>query len=1626
MRILPKTKHSYSILICLFLLALLTSCVQDAGTKRKKSTLEEKATIDTTTPTIPSKLNFFQNNSIQYNTLLPVPADFQGQIYFRGNEVHEYAQNNNSSVQCLVSIFPNSTTNKILISAATPRFFNNFATNTKEYYYLINFSDKTSTQNFCQTVDLISAMGTAYPTYSIAYSLAEVCPTCSASQLVTSSVELYSGGGSNISNISSSYLKVQITAANNSSDPNLVTCSTSTTCIAKGYDCCSLGQCVSDKQLKNGVDQTDADYLQSVQDILSTPSKIYDYPQFYHLCSSNVTPDPTPTSFSDAIDQAARRLEELQELYDCTSPTNSEVGLCTVTTDSPTTGNTYETLADDQNFSSIYSGTIGIPSHSLNRIIHSGETIFENNTYSASDLTIGVGNNNLTDKQSITLLNVASPTAKRDELKIRYHIDGSCEKVNSSLARCYKIYEQGQNKGLTTDHFPASNDFLVPVYANTTMSIKVEVDDAPYLEGSHWSLLASSPAVVTFLGTGLQVADTQTVKITFFVDTNVNNVLQLKQTSLERIQEICECANTVCRLEPKIENSVVVDYNCIYPQPPRPDPPLVQNVLLNSKSVAQLFFDTTGVYQSSPDLTMTQEGNEFTYTKGDLLKPNNVATDIGFNEIYGSFNHDTTAPVPATKVDVKAGKSYIVYVNSGSFSTCYYCGNDFYSGLAKIFPQSFLYQGGGYSPAPAQTDRFSSETYRADDLLFGRACFVPATMIPWTHRANSDRQQQRLLRQNGQHFLFANGYQRDWYGFDYGSVIGSFDGVRWFSIGNSRRIKATTNRLFLAINAYFGDQTITNTFNLTVVDASTVLDADNEINNNFESRGAECQKYHVCETDQDCAGQLGWDYVCETVSNMSTNWPKFDANGQERPNQEETLNILQLFETAQGGPKRCVYRGRGAACHTNYNVTDENNAYSGTTKPGLHACSSNNYCQSFVSGVPVAKFNNRISRYGKSPTVQNANSIPVSDADTFGLGARNLGRPYDWNGLEEININASANLSHNKISALCIPGRSPSSTNILTAHSNTPGNDYGGDQVIGMGMTLTGTGSSEYLSSCSIFDSSGDYWVLDSSNFTKNLNDNELVRLAGQQAISTNSLALLETLSGIELTKDFDSEQVTDIIHQKNRCLRAPGSTCFSNFECAPSNWVASRVSNIDSDSSTVQTTLNKYEVQFWQEGLICSQEDAPTASDFSLGNNRCCRETGKTITIGSLADQTGFAAPDTTLPNFDNQNIPGLGALSLSSSSRYSRLSTIYDLMSNATEYPPIEGAGKDFCTQNGTCKTTNDLDKQYNSIAAMAERTCCSANWVRNFSKNGNGGGHEWGPGKMQNIPKESFKCLNWLQCSGATCGTNFTCNHTEQPDDPDCLARTVTNSEANTIFDWVSNLEMLGIPQVRVKSDDFADILCRVDPNDQSLAGTTAPPNLISNIAADGEFTDGSGNYFSGDDMTNFDSGLKEVFSPDEFSCCLPPGTTVADGTDASSCCTGFINSQTKKCQFKDFSNLSVYFNRYISSGAKDLSSGEIDPKSGFIKNFDTVIRLACQINACASGKVVLGVSHSDLKVPGTKHQGSSYRHKRFIDDNSDASNFSGLADLYDDGLRWNNNVYCAPVDSNLPNTFDCSSF
>lgn len=1627
---------------------LVASCVPQAqkGT-RKTASAGSSATDDTAAPEEPNftnQLNYFQDGATSSSSSLVLKTTMSSAFYLRGSEVNSYISKvNTSDVQCLVLNFsdtlgyPNEDN---LVIAALPRNFFNFSTNQREYYYLVDPSDKSQNQSFCQKVGLINAVGIGGD--SIVYSISELCPSCPGLTLSTETVSMRTSGGVAISNIQTSYLGLKIQKVNssqggNNNDP---TCSSNSDCTSLGYDCCSSGICITDKSVKSTVDQSSADFKNILNLISSGPGAIYDYPDYFNLCPTSVIVTPTPTPTTDPEREALLRFEHLKELYNCTNPIEGEMAICTSVYEDVQNAGTqdFTTAEDDRSF---YDLNNNLPQHSIYEIVYAGKTLFklgDGNApiYDSADVEIPTGSNNLIGNDDlvnpITIKLKATPgsNAPDDILRIRYKVDGSCVRISSALAKCTKYYIQGQSAGKVNDHFPSSNRFSLPYYADTTRTVKVEVDETTRLAGTHYQLVAGSPAYVEFLGTGLQVLDTQEVKVTYFVDLGAHEtLLKSKEEALSEIeQNICQCTTGTCGLDPVYNESngaqVLVDFQCRYDSSGNTEVPLNQTVLLSAKTVPVKYYDETGIYRATINTqTPAQEGKEFLYTKGNLLKPNNLAEYIGFNEIYGSLTSKAGSAIPAREVKIKSGKTYDIFVDSGTFSSCYYCGNDYYNAIAALFPKNFLYRGGGILPdATTTNERASNTDMRKDDMIFGRACFVPATMIPWSHFPQSETIAQRQRRMQTQHFYFANGYQRDWYGFDYGSIIGSFDGIWWFSIGNQRRIKATSNKLFLAVNAYFGDQTLESTYSVTVSDASTVPASGSTVTSDYQSDGAQCQQYHSCSVDTDCVTKLGWEYSCETVSSIKSSFPRFDVNANEIPDTELIQTLFTRIGSSTGGPKRCVYRGRGSPCTPDFNLGSDSESYSFSKAAKLNMCSQNSYCQVYNNGSNIERFNNRISRFGRSIAYQNASSdVTENDLDTFGLGARIIGRPLEYQGSEIVDPVVQANLLHNNVGAVCLPGRNPSpaAQDLISQHTSVPSVIHNGDKVNGQGVTLAGTlASNSYYSSCNIFDAAGNSFQ--AQNPTLDLDSATFAKASSNQALSTNLLQELEELSKNTLTSDYDTNQITSLVFEDNRCMRAPGSVCHTDLDCAPNKFIADRVRNIDSSNALNQQTLNKYEIEFWQQELVCSQEKSKTDEDFNMNDNRCCRETGKDLTIGTLLDFDPNSGE-----NFENSLIPGIG-ISIDSRRRYSRLSTIADVL--GVTHPVLEGSPDDACGGAG-CQSTAILSDQWKTFSEMASRTCCSGHWVRNFATGtrGIGGGHTWAANKVQNVPMASFQCYNWAP------GPHFyTCEDQDEPDDPGCLMRSVPTNEATNVFNWLGTLELLGIPQIAVKSTYSPEIACKVDladasgntPGSTTVGSVTVMPDIIVD-SEDKEWVDASNaRHFSATDMDNYETGIKQIFSPDKISCCIPAGEQVAEGTNPSQCCTGVLNGNT--CALPDYANVSVFFNRFVSSAAKSLNNTLFDSNTGYIKSPYYVEVLACQLNVCASGVIGRGVAHSNLKVPGHTEDGQAKLVRRFIDGKDTSNNFSGLADLWEAGLKWNDHVYCVPADISAElNVIDCST-
>ncbi len=1655
----------------IFILSFAFSCVEAPKSKRLSTTQNLKTTTTSTTtssnlPTFENGNNFFQNGGTVYTATFTLDIDFTDSFYFRGKQVDNYIRNfNNSTPVCMAARFQETGVNKIIVMAMMPKSTYNYTNQSVEYYYALYPSDETVNKNYCQKTALVNGLFSAFPTLVPYYKIKSLCVsgTCATNGYTSLQALIYTNSGTNISTITTNNLIYYIKNTTTNSSTSGSTCTSNSECISQGYDCCSGNQCVKDLQKKSGNFDSDTEYKQALQDILNNPSSIYNYPQYYYICSSTVTvPTNGSTSTTSDIIKAQKRLDKLKRLYNCVNKIHGEYGVCTTVVDNAVKLSTYDTGVDDRNFNTTFTNTNftspNIPLSSIEKIYLGEVLVFDYTSKSDIELSQpiftdsyitlnGHHNDDLSTGAQVTINDFPSASVSK-ELIIEYKVDSSCTYINTSLAKCEKYYVQGQPIPAKTylradelmrhptDHYPASNYFKIPTYADTSKSITVELDGVKLIEGVDWTLYTSSPSYIALIPSGtasLKAQDEQMVKISFFANSSI--VMPSKKAALDEINTMCSCAagDYRCNLSPvKLENGTISDYVCTYPEANPTTIPVSQKVYLSSKSVPVRLYDNAGVPHASLTADVIQEGTKFSYTNNDLSKPNNLSTYIGFNEIYGSFTYGTNAAKPPQMINVKKGNSYDIFVDYGSFYSCSQCGADYYSQINKLFP-SFQY-GGGMTPMQFQSNRIASNSsvIRSDEFQFGRACHIPATMLPWSHFPNADLETQRDYRLKTQHFLFANGYQRDWFGFDYGSVIGSFDGVKWFSIGTNRRIKASSNKLFIAINAPIGDLTIESTYTVSINDSILNPAGTGMITTDLESNGAECQKYHQCDKDSDCYTRLGADYTCSAVSEITTSWPVFDENGNEIADTTSEVTQLVSILSASNPGKRCVYRGKGALCTQNYGTVNINTSFNKTAVYDFHSCSSNNYCQSFngSSGLEY-KFNNRLNRYGKV--------VADSTRDTFGVGTPVTMRPFKYNGDEQITTGALHNLSATKALAMCIPGKNVDALSFQAQNNTAP--DFSltpGDRVVAIGQTKAGYSyDSNYLSACGVFNDDGNYYYKDNANtpITPISGLTDLINSSGSQSISSNSLKIFQSLfdnKGLSFNL-FKSPTaiLNSLSFQQNTCFKAPGASCYSDLDCSPSKPITDKIKLLSASDTSVTSIINAYELKYWQEPLICSQSAEKTAATFDPRENRCCRDVGNIITIGHAS--TSYPLLTSTVPALD---------VALTDGYRYSRVGTYYkEYKDNSTNYPALSIPISNQCTIPNSavstgCKSLSSLKNQSNTINLIGTKTSCTDHWVRNFTN----GTHNWSVNKFQTFNPLAFRCYNWLPNSYG----NWTCSGLEESDAECTVVQTsATSSKGKAILKFLGKLELMGVPQIAIPAEDQymqaaeGDLSCRSHPASQAANYPGDKNGTIDNYKPSFYFWSNytSTNYtgynsaalnnrreiydsdnlvqmYSTVDTSNFSSSFKQVFKSDEIVSCKPAGTKMNSSSELNLCCTGFINEKTMKCALPDFTDVSIYTNKYISSEAKDLNANLFD-EDGYVKDPSYVAQLACAKNICASGKVAYGVLISNLKTPGIEN--SENKFYRFLQGSSTEDDANGMLTLYNQGLKLNNHAYCLPSNS-----------
>ncbi|MCM2348451.1 MAG: hypothetical protein NDI69_00430 [Bacteriovoracaceae bacterium] len=853
------------------------------------------------------------------------------------------------------------------------------------------------------------------------------------------------------------------------------------------------------------------------------------------------------------------------------------------------------------------------------------------------------------------------------------------------------------------------------------------------------------------------------------------------QSVMKRLYNTCGCSQT--ELQDMISSCPAYEYSVVlrdtlgeplridcYTPPNSPTTiPTNQKVSVSSRSAPHRFFDVNGD-EKEISSGAEQEGAAFSYMDEGKVLP--VQQNFSMNAILGQMSVTLDKALPAKVVSVELDQVYFISTTSGYYTPCPMCAKDSWLNTFTAYPASSTGTGLQAVGHTTQRDEFSTNTTAGnyEDTIFGRACWLPPTMIPFSHSAKSTVKEQRTARLETQSALFANGYQRDWFGFNKGALIGSFDGVSWFAIGKGRIVKTTSKKLFLAINAPFADLA-TPTLHVVQVNAydgltqAAQVDYDPEFHqyHPYQNEAGNCQKYHMCETDTDCVTQLGWEYACADVKDVKTNWPEFDGDGKEKANSAVATTIDQILlqkRFPSSSSKRCVYRGAGSICHSNAGSLSSVDL----NKKKLLSCAPNFYCGNVnLAGL----FNSKVARYAA-----NLEEIPVSRNHLFGKDANILGRPLHYVASAEsssltsvIRSTLNENLILNESSAnfstgLCQPGKIlPTVSNQATV-SNPFYQQTGADtsrraDFINQIATCNSTLFSGYRhSSCPVLGADGNYeqfsaGTLPSGYFARATNQNacglESLLTTASLGASADTLKSSSPFRAIEAAP-LNSQIILDRTLVRDACLRRAGAACHTDLDCSPNKMHASQV-----DIFGISFFGNAAEKSYYSEYLVCGQADSkPLPSDteafknYDMTKNRCCREIGNDLTTYTSD------LPTATAPNNYNADTVGLKmsmapGLAPNDPKRYSRLATVENV---GTSTRPILSAyqerdGSNFLRSNPSNSLGTNIKSphQWKTLTEANSDSCCGGGWIRKFSD----GSNDWSRRDRFVIDVTNFRCLN-----------------------------------------------------------------------------------------------------------------------------------------------------------------------------------------------------------------------------------------------------------------------------------------
>lgn len=787
----------------------------------------------------------------------------------------------------------------------------------------------------------------------------------------------------------------------------------------------------------------------------------------------------------------------------------------------------------------------------------------------------------------------------------------------------------------------------------------------------------------------------------------------------------------------------ITDFKCYAPIPPNPIGPITNlNVTVANRSAPHRFYSTTGTsyddlsgLQARPTQPV-QEGDDFYYLD-ELNKVGPVNGSFNVNSILGKMTLDLSHTLPAKQVTVELGKAYILSATSGYFTPCSKCAKDSWFQTFTAHPTSQRGVGLVASGHTTSRDTYSANTTfgNYEDTKFGRACYVPVTMLPLSHAKNANLLTQRQTRLKTQAAYYVNGYQRDWYGFNKGALIGSFDGVTWFAIGTGRRITATSTKLYLALNSSFLDladktDTIVNIIPDFTANTAADLDFDPDISltDPRQNTAGSCQKYHQCSVDADCVAQLGWEYVCADVSQLKTKWPIYDTDAKEVVNQEKTGPLFEILQStiSTTNNKRCVYRGQGSPCKRDY-TTMTNDA-----NKKMLTCAPNFYC----AGLDKNKFNDEL--------VRSPNEL---DDILFGLDANFLGRPlYYVTANKTLPLDIISNIKYNATNAvglstaeaddmgICRPGRSLSTDDVL-AHSN-PDASKRTDYISQIGSCNSASSGSTRFLTCPAFNDELNYVDVTASDYS----DQKKTQNAcgGEAKHTSTALSAFKSIEGLSL---LNLQNITSPTLVQDACFRRAGSVCHTDLDCGPNKMHEEAVGTLD----IKYFGGTEAEQSYWKESLVCSQANSipalgdPNYFDYKLNSNRCCREIGKDFTMVT-------EGPKSIVPeNIGTNETLKTGRFTYSNpqaANRYSRYTISKELIADSDALPKVSA-------------TAEPKANQWKVINETGSLTCCGGGWIRKFAD----GTHDWKVKNRLSLDANNFRCLNFRSPLADSAFTNFT---------------------------------------------------------------------------------------------------------------------------------------------------------------------------------------------------------------------------------------------------------------------------